>query len=349
MRRVGTALRRADVAAVYLVHGTFVGPDVLGIVAELARVLPSAGKAMRRVIKRIVDRLAGEVGNYSAAYARCFAAAMEVPGQRRIPVRLFNWSSENHHIGRADGAVRLIDELISRDPSPPRRVLLWGHSHAGNVFALITNLLAGDRRATEQFFEAAEIYYRWPIFGCVDIPVWNRIRDLLCSRPRPLAGVPLDIVTFGTPIRYGWNSGGYARLLHFINHRPADGLPEYRAPFPPKPEDLMTAAAGDYVQQLGIAGTNVMPSVLSWRAWMADNRLSRLLQEELPEGRRLDRFSAGAIVPDEGTTLLVDYGLPTGSIAQHLAGHAVYTQKDWLLFHAEEVARRFYGAELSTA
>ena len=36
-------------------------------------------------------------------------------------------------------------------------------------------------------------------------------------------------MTFGTPIRYGWDSGGYARLLHFIHHRPAPGLPADRA------------------------------------------------------------------------------------------------------------------------
>ncbi|MEO8496552.1 MAG: hypothetical protein ABI614_15910, partial [Planctomycetota bacterium] len=41
--------------------------------------------------------------------------------------------------------------------------------------------------------------------------------------------------------------------------------------------------------------------------------------------------------------LLVDYGLPTEHVGQHHAGHAVYTRLDWLLFHAEEIARRFYG------
>jgi hypothetical protein len=30
-------------------------------------------------------------------------------------------------------------------------------------------------------------------------------------------------------------------------------------------------------------------------------------------------------------------------VAQHAAGHAVYTRPQWLLFHAEEVARRFYN------
>jgi hypothetical protein len=207
----------------------------------------------------------------------------------------------------------------------------------------MTNLLSGDRQSIERFFRAAETYYRWPLIGQTDVPVWDRVRRLLGGAEPPLKGVALDIVTFGTPVRYGWDSGGYARLLHFIHHRPAVGLPEYLAPFPPKLDDLMTAARGDYVQQLGIAGTNVMPSVLAWRAWMADQRLGRLLQREVPQSNTLERLKAGMIVPDEGTTLLIDYGRPQGGISEHLAGHAVYTRKAWLLFHAEQVAQQFYG------
>jgi hypothetical protein len=217
------------------------------------------------------------------------------------------------------------------------------------VFALLTNLLAGNRRAAEQFFEATAIYYRWPLVGCVDIPVWSLVREMLCRDDPPLPEMALDMVTFGTPIRYGWNSAGFSKLLHFIHHRPTEGVPEYRAPFPPRLDDVMRGAKGDYVQQLGIAGTNVAPSLFSWRARMAEGRLNRLLQGESSEGGLLDHFKAGAIVPDAGTALLVDYGLPKGSISQHLAGHAVYTRKKWLLFHAEEVARRFYDAKSPAA
>jgi len=244
------------VVAVYLVHGTFVGPDALGVLAELARVFPKASNAVRRLIKRAVNKITGEAGNYTRSYARLFESAINRPDQPGIPVHLFNWSSENHHIGRADGAVRLINELASLELKPGQRVLLWGHSHAGNVFALMTNLLAGHAEAVESFFKAAD---------------------------------------------------------------------------------------GDYVQQLGIAGTNVMPNLFAWRSWLAEGRLNDLLQAEASPGSTLDRFRAGAIVPDEGTTLLVDYGPPEGNIAQHVAGHAVYTARQWLLFHAEQIAQQFYA------
>ncbi|MBN1590217.1 MAG: hypothetical protein JW888_11945 [Pirellulales bacterium] len=344
MDRVGARLDAAGVAAVYLVHGTFVGGDAAGVVAELARVFPKAGRAVRRAIKQIVDKLSGEVGNYTGEFAQCFEQAINSPRRPHIPVRRFHWSSENHHLGRADGAVRLIDELAQARPPDGKRILLWGHSHAGNVFALMTHLLSGNREAIDQFFEATEIYYSWPLVHCVDVPVWRHVRGLLESPRAPLADAALDFVTFGTPIRYGWDSGGYRRLLHFVNHRPYQGLPEYRAPFPPRIEDVTRAAYGDYIQQLGIAGTNVMPSVFAWRSWLADQRLGHLLQEDLTAERRRDRFRAGAIVPDAGTTLLVDYGPLEGDVTQHLAGHAVYTSRQWMLFHAEQIAGQFYAS-----
>lgn len=346
MRAVGQALRSAGVAAIYLSHGTFVGNDALGVLGELARILPSAAQAVERFVPMLLARLTGEAGNYTTEYARLFEAAINARGQPRIPVRIFHWSSENHHLGRADGAVRLIDELANSDFQPGQRVLLWGHSHAGNMFALLTNLLAAEHAAIDEFFEAAEIYYRWPIVGAVDIPVWKRVEQLL-HRQRPIGPAALDVATFGTPIRYGWDSDGYARLLHFVHHRPSEGLPAYRAPFPPRLQRVMHAADGDYVQQLGIAGTNISPSLFSWRAWLADRRLHRLLQEETGDASVLERFKAGAIVPQEGTTLLVDYGQQHGSIANHHAGHAVYTRKEWLLFHAEETIRRFYSERAS--
>lgn len=343
MEVAGAAMRAAGVGAIYLVHGTFLGNDAMGIIAELARVLPKAGNAARRLIRQLVDSVAGDVGNYSKAFARLMETTLNGPFEPRIPVRLFEWSSENHHLGRADGAVRFIDELASLEREDGSRALLWGHSHAGNVFALATNLLGGPREAVDDFFAAACVYYRWPLFGWIDIPVWARVRDYLRDRGWPLDRRPLDFVTFGTPVRYGWESAGYSNLLNFIHHRPAEGTPEDRAPFPPSLHRVLRAADGDYVQQLGIAGTNVMPSMLSWRAWLADRRLHRLLQSRSMEESFLQRIRAGTIVPDEGLTLLVDYGPMPGGVTKHLAGHAVYTTKQWMLFHTEEVVRRFYA------
>ncbi len=260
---------------------------------------------MRRMIKDLIDAAAADVGNYTGHFAELFEQAINQGlSEPRISVRRFNWSSENNHIGRADGAVRLIDELTNLQLPPGQRVLLWGHSHAGNVFALMTNLLGSDHAARQEFFEAAQVYYCWPLVGCVDIPIWRRVREMLLTGDNPLRETPLDIVTFGTPIRYGWDEAGFSRLMHFINHRPAEGRPPYLAPFPPVLERVLDAVDGDYVQQFGIAGTNFMPSLFSWRSWWADRSLNRLLQPTQQTYDPRERFGTGARVPDTGETLL---------------------------------------------
>lgn len=343
MLRVGDALREARVGAIYLLHGTFAGYDALGMLTELGRWYPAGRDSIAKITKQLVDALAGDCGNYTSTYAAAFQQAISRENARPIPVRLFNWSSENHHLGRADGAVRLLDELASAHLEPGQRLLLWGHSHAGNVFAILTNLLASDAVTLGRFFDACRLYYCWPLTGVVDIPVWRRVQERLAGGQGLPGERPLDLVTFGTPIRYGWETDGYARLLHFVNHRLQPGVPDHLTRFPPTAAQLLRAEAGDYVQHFGIAGTNTIPSPLALRAFKADWNLNELLQPGILTRDLFQRLSLGMRVPNEGTTLLVDYGPTNASVARHLLGHAVYTQTEWLLFHAEEIARRFYG------
>ena len=344
MQAVGAALRGARVKAIFLAHGSFLGPDAVRILAELARALPATGSESRCAIRRLFHEVRGETGDYTESYARLFESAINAPGCPQISVEIFHWSSENHHIGRADGAVRLIDRLASLDCEPGDRVLLWGHSHAGNVFALLSHLISGDPEAVERFFRAAEVYYRWPVLGWVDIPLWNRVCRLLLGGDSPLANLAIDIVTFGTPVGYGWDARGYSRLLHFIHRRFSATSPQPPAPLSVDLDGILSAAEGDYIQQLGAAGTNTVPSKFAWRAWLADRRLHALLQSRERDDEPMNGCRAGRILPPEGTTLLVDYGRLEGKIGEHMAGHAVYTRKRWLPFHAEEVVRRFYAS-----
>ena len=104
---------------------------------------------------------------------------------------------------------------------------------------------------------------------------------------------------------------------------------------------LLHAVDGDYIQQLGIAGTNLPPACIGLGTWLADLRLGRLLQPGLRRRDLLKRLRLGQRVPQEGETLLVEY--PDGPAARQLAGHAIYTRQIWLPYHALEVARRFYA------
>lgn len=343
MQAVGRSLRAADVRVIYLVHGSFVGADALGLLREVARVSKAAAEPLRRLQKQFLDAVAKDAGNYTSDFAKEFEDAIAIEGEPALPVRLFNWSSENHHIGRADGAVRLIAELLDDRAAVAGRALVWGHSHGGNVMALVTNLFGGDAETREQFFHACRSYYRWPGLERVDLPQWTRVRELLEGDSARSRAASLDLVCFGAPVRYGWETNGYAKLLHFIHHRPAPGTDPMAAAFPRDVDEVLTARFGDYVQQFGIAGTNFAPTVWAWRASLADRRLGELLQPGIRARDLLERLKFGTRAHDEGTNLLVDYGLPKENVGQHHVGHAVYTRADWLLFHAEEVARRFYG------
>ncbi len=61
--------------------------------------------------------------------------------------------------------------------------------------------------------------------------------------------VQLDIVTFGTPPRYGWGEGKY-HLLNIINHRGDEFLAGVIDTM------FFVTKDGDYVQQSAIAGSD---------------------------------------------------------------------------------------------
>lgn len=102
MAEVGERLRAANVSAVYLLHGTFVGDDVLGFSHLVSLVLPWAGQLLRERQKRLADWFVRDSGNYTKEYASTFERGINPPSvaaRKRVPVRLFHWTSENHHLG----------------------------------------------------------------------------------------------------------------------------------------------------------------------------------------------------------------------------------------------------------
>jgi hypothetical protein len=337
-----------NLAAVYLVHGTFAGNDPLGSLTELQRFSPSLAERLRRMWKGLFDKFVGETGNYTANFAKRFQKGLSTAAGREVPVRRFNWSSQNNHIGRADAAVRLIDELANvaetkLQESAPPRVMLWGHSHGGNLLAIATNLLAADEDHRQKFFHASRDFYRPWLKRQTDMPAWERVEKLLATE-HPVKQLRLEVVTFGTPIRYGWDSGGYHKLLHIVNHRPAEHLDEHQMPHPLRPLHILKASHGDYVHQFGIAGTNLIPVPLAVRTFLADLRLGSLLQPDVSWRHLPGNFWHAQRVPHEGKTLLVDYQDNDWKFWKHLMGHGSYTRSRWLPFHASEIAKHFYAA-----
>jgi hypothetical protein len=369
MAAAGQRFSQAGVAAIYCLHGTFAGNDALGLYTELERVAPRLASSLRRATKGAFDWLIGETGNYTAEFAERMESSLAAGAGRPMPVRLFHWAAQNHHISRADAAVRLVDELAQvaaqlenlPAPSPWRgglgrgeeagtraaiskpRIQLWSHSHGGNALALLTNLLAADEPTRTEFFEAAGVFHDRSRPNRTHFPVWHRVEQTLADPAHPLRGLALDVVTFGTPVRYGWDTGGFNNLLHIINHRPHPKKPEHVAPYPPRFGKLLFGADGDFIQQIGIAGTNFPPIPLAWRTFLADRRLRMLFERDLASEWLRTRLKRGVRVHHEGTTLLMDYADPDRSPHRHLFGHAPYTRSRWMTLHCELIAEHFYG------
>ena len=328
---VGVRFQQLGVTTIGLMHGTFVGTDAFGVVREIGRMLPSLSEPLRQAGKELTDRFAGESGNFTPEFAELFQRHLSRDIDDPIRVTTFDWSSENNHTGRADGAIRLIDRLFHFRSN--ERVLLFGHSHAGNVFAIVSNLLAGDQIDRDRFFDATESFYQYENDDgrVVDLPVWERVRNQL----RELGGERrnIDFVTFGTPVRYGWDPSRVNSILHFVQHRPTADLPIYRVPFPP-------VTGGDIVQQVAVAGTDFLPYMLSRRTRLAERKLERLLQPGLRRRQILERLRCGQRVHADGLNLLVNYADDPESVRAKMLGHGVYTRREWLVFHAEAIAAR---------
>lgn len=351
---------RLGVQQVLLVHGTFVGSDPIGVhammdalverrasVAVQLALKPLIAKLAERT-KRVTDAVTGEVANFNESFRTRFQELCDGdPVVRRLEP---TWSSSNNHLARAELAVMLVNWLDDRTAEglePGRdRVLLWGHSHAGNGFALLSNLLANDRDSVSQFFDAA---------GDSLGEAGQRARAILEAAPSPHPWAEsLFIVTFGTPVRYGWDTSGYRQLLHITHHRPFDKEhPERAMPaitigcednsfvqIQRAILDVLAARHGDWVQTFAIAGTDLPAAGHG----AANLRLHQFLEATLPEvtpDRVRDRlpvvcprWSTATRQHSDGRNLLIEFDKQGftrfGRAHRAVLGHGIYTLTRWL-------------------
>ena len=340
------------VREVVLVHGTFMGNDPFAI-AEIINAIAGdgwVGKTLRSIANKIsastksmADKIAKDVGNYTKEYRGRFQELVGTDPQ--IKILEPTWSSQNHHFARTDLAVRLLVHLhgLGLDPEH-EKVVLWGHSHAGNGFALLTNLLANDQQSVEQFFAAAGR----------DLPKhWLKAQAILKAEASPLPlAKSLIIASFGTPVRYGWDTNGYSDLIHISHHRPETENQITTKPlFPPHPMgDIIKATHGDWVQAFALAGTDVSPPTSS----QENQAFGKLFEQGLqPPEITLDlrfvfpamlknlcaRWKNGTRCHIDGENLLVQYE-PCGRktitrrpIEEVMFGHGVATVEEWLPRH----------------
>jgi hypothetical protein len=321
MKSLGERMRGAGVRLVVFVHGSFVGDDPLAIaraVEEAAPALPDIARALRGFTRTQVSRLLGDLSNFSPDYIEAFTAATGVDAID------YTWSGENHHAARVQGAVRLARTLVLHGGGALRRgdrALLVGHSHGGQLFAILSQLLTRAHGYDELVTAAGA-----------------RGEDVTALEEHlgVLRGCALDVTTFGTPPRYGWARGANFRLLHVVNHRGAAsrGL-SWRG--------LLHTRQGDYVHQLGLPGFDLPAPAARDRAINA--RLDRILGVGTNVTAWIGHVTRGLRVAPHGHTVLVDYGDEGRSLPNFWAtgfGHAAYTRREAMLFHATLLTDHFY-------
>jgi hypothetical protein len=110
---------------------------------------------------------------------------------------------------------------------------------------------------------------------------------------------------------------------------------------------LFMGGDGDFMQRLGVAGSGFPPLPLFFRTFAANSRLRRLLARNTPWWLWANMKPATR-VPEEGTSLMIDYAEPGHTPLQHFFGHVLYTRRRWLPLQCELIAEEFYGEATET-
>ncbi len=380
MAQYGTSLSRAGVASIVFLHGSLHGTDVFGMqrldevgglkrgysrgvsgvdallaaMREESNGIPLLQGGLKPPLsnddatKHLLDEQVGDAGNFTEAYVQSFKQAINKNLDQPISCLRLLWSCEHHHLGRALAAVRLLNELYRlcthQNRGKGHRILVQAHGQAGLVLALVSNLLCpspitGRPKLLSILHGYAEQANHPELAATV-----KHVESLLTTASI-LSGAGLDIVTFGTPVRYGWDPSGIGNLLHLVNHRNlrTDGKNWLaKMELPQITMELPIAWGGDYVQELAVAGTDAVPRTESAKA--ASKRVWEMVESYDGFERWLECARRAVRFPSEGGCLLVDYKDCTGSTnpRDHYYGHAVYTRRHALLFNTMQIVRAFY-------
>jgi hypothetical protein len=372
MAGLGTQLSDAGVRIVVFLHGTFLGTDLFGMqrldevgglkrgysrgIAGLDALLSLMREGDNGVpafkggykppltdddpTKQSIDNQAEDAANFSYAYVDLFRKAINRALSRPIFCERLLWSCEHHHVGRAQSAVQVITRLralaAAQKQGAGDRILVQAHGHAGQVMALVSNLLATHEFTGRMaFLQALKDYAKQTHASIAEIEQLERL-----PTDHAFNGAVVDVVTFGTPVRYGWDPSGLGKLLHIVNHRPmrVDGKRWLaKMELPQITMEMPIAWGGDYVQQLAVGGTDAMPA--SPEAKAVNKALWELLEPYEGFERWLECARKSVRCQNDGQCLLVDYkdSTATSTAKDHIYGHAAYTRMNAMLFNTTEI------------
>lgn len=327
MREVGQALFRHKVTAVGLLHGTYVGTDPVGFLTFLRQQqIPGVTRLIDRLqplIKTGIDRVTRDLGNFCEPYRKLLQESLG----NHLVVETVHWPSGNYHVARLKGALATlnwIDDRLGVLPSTQNRILLLGHSHAGQVFALLSRILH-DEKDREKILEVA-----------ASVLPHDNMKDVRAKIER-VRRAKLDFVTLGTPPVYSWSASSQGHVLNIINHRgdrPVGG----------SLLGVLHTKTGDYVQQLAITGTD------SLAFSRAERHGNLVLDELLGKGITVSSYMHFAReqrrLHEVGVTHLLDFGDASNlfpNAIQTFFGHGVYTKGSAMLEVWRVIVAEFYS------
>jgi len=298
MVTLGKRLSHTGVRVIVLLHGSIMGTDVFGVqrldelgglkrgysrgVAGLDALLALMREGSNGIsslpdglkpplvnddaTKKLLDEQIGDAGNFTNAYVELMRQSLNRSLDRPIHCIRELWSCEHHHLGRAMAAVSMLGRLRNWGESHKLgqgdRILVQAHGQAGLVLALVSNLLSvASASSRTRLFDLLSAFASQDNRPDITTTI-QRIAPLL-SNGTLLNGAALDIVTFGMPVRYGWDPSGLGKLLHIVNHRylRTDGKTWLsKMELPQITMEMPIAWGGDYVQEMAVAGSDAVPN-----------------------------------------------------------------------------------------
>ena len=382
MAEYGSKLAQAGVRAIVFLHGSIHGTDVFGMqrldeagglkrgysrgVSGLDALLAAMRQESNGIpllpgdirpplmnndaMKKLLDDQIGDAGNFTGANVELFRQAINRNLSPPISCHRLLWSAEHHHLGRVLAAIHVLDVLRQlceqQRMTNGQRILMQAHGQGGLVLALASNLLCSSQIIGRPTLLGLLTSYAEQINRQDLVVAIKRIEPLLATGSL-LNGVMLDVVTFGTPVRYGWDPSGIGNLLHIVNHRNlrTDGKTWLaKMELPQITMEMPIAWGGDYVQELAVAGSDAMPATESAKA--ANKAIWEMVEPYDGFERWLECARRAVRFPSDGRCLLVDYKDATGSTnpRDHYYGHAAYTRRDAMLFNTSQIVDCLYNS-----
>ncbi|MFO0775432.1 MAG: hypothetical protein U0172_12280 [Nitrospiraceae bacterium] len=383
MAAYGARLRESGVRLVVFLHGVPLGTDLFGAqrlddVGGLKRGYSRGISGLDSLLSLLRDETNGLAGppewptppwqndaatkqgldetlrdacNFTDEYVATFQKAVNRGAAHPIRCERYLWSCESHHLGRAQAACLLLDQLRqwvkAYGLGAGDRILVQAHGHAALLMALITNLLdPAPLSGRPLLLQALQQHVTQTTAPSLSTDQLRALESSL-EQGEGLFGARLDVVTLGAPVRYGWDLDGVDRLLHLINHRTLrlDGKRWLaKMELPQVTMEMPIAWGGDYVQQLATAGTDARPATPEAQA--LNKQLWELLEPWDGFERWLEIARRSVRCPNDGLCRLIDYKDCTGSTTarDHYFGHAAYTRLQAMLPNLTEIIDACYSA-----